>query len=93
MLTLHYSFKECSYHGASVKFCFRNNALILFCVFLPRVTDEWCAAQRGVKTTPYAIYLPVGSIGKLLGGTSIFLHCYKKNKSLMFLSSKFAMDF
>lgn len=58
-----------------------------------RVTDEWCAAQRGVKTTPYAIYLPVGSIGKLLVGTSIFLHCYKKNKSLMFLSSKFAMDF
>lgn len=58
-----------------------------------RVTDEWCAAQRGVKTTPYAICLPVGSIGKLLVGTSIFLHCYKKNKSLMFLSSKFAMDF
>ena len=61
-------------------------------MFIPRVTDEWCAAQHGVKTTPCAICSHVASIGKLLVGTSIFLHCYKKNKSLMFLSLKFAMD-
>lgn len=51
-----------------------------------RATEGWCAARRGVRTTPCATSSPVGLTGKPLAGTSTSLRCYKKNKVASVLS-------